>query len=121
MRARPSATARVRQQRELADHQQLALDVGEREVRPAVGILEEAQAEELVGHPIHGGRIVRRRDADEDDGSATDSAQLRSPDADRCPGDALDDQAHRSRESPTEAPMVRRMGPQLARAPGPPR
>ena len=63
--ARPPALRGVAVERELRDHEQLAADVGEREVHLVVGVREESEADDFVGHPRDTCFIVRMREADE--------------------------------------------------------
>ena len=104
-----TATADVGVERELAHDEERAADVGDREVRPPVRVGEVAQAEELVGHAVDGGIVVIGPDAGQDDRAESDLTEPLVAFANRCAGHALDDEAHRPRETRTGWRMARPM------------
>ena len=92
--ARPPALHRVAVERELRHDEQRAADVGEREVHLVLGVGEQAEPDDLVGHPGERGLAVVVREADEQQEAAVDATGDSFADAHFGAGDSLQDDAH---------------------------
>ena len=92
--ARPASLHRVAVERELRDDEQRAVHVGEGEVHLVVGVGEEAEADDLVGHPDERGLAVGVREADEQEKAALDATGDPIADAHFGAGDSLEEDAH---------------------------
>src|SRR5262249_49851328 len=85
----PAALAAVAQQRELAHDQERPVGVGKREIHLALGIVEDAKLDRLVGELLSVGLGVALLDAEQYDQAATDLAHDLIIDSDTGPDDSL--------------------------------
>src|SRR5262249_59739503 len=92
--ARPVATPRVANQRELADGEHRAARVEDVAVDPAVVTLEDPQPRDLAAEALRLPRAVAARDADQHEQAVPDLTDRLFPDHDTGPGHALDDGPH---------------------------
>ena len=90
------ALRQVGAQRELRHHQELAADVLAREVRLALGVVEDPQAGDLLRERLELGLAVGRGHAEEDQEAAADRGVDGAVDGHRGVADALEKGSHRT-------------------------
>ncbi len=88
-------TLAIREQRELTDDERLAAGVEQRAVEAAVLVREDAKTRDLRGQACRVVVRVALGDAEQDEQSRPAGAHDLAAHRDGCPGDPLDDSAHR--------------------------
>src|SRR5207249_5171615 len=102
--ARPPPLARIAIQSELGHHQHRPADVREPEIHPSLGVGEDAQAEDLVGHPDERRFGVAGREASQHDEPHPDLPGRAPSDAHFRARHALDHRPHAAPPPPPPPP-----------------
>ena len=97
--ARPVALCRVREERELADDERLAVRVDHAPVEPALRVREDPQPRDLAGEALSGPLRVPLRDAEQDAEPRADGRDGFPVDEDARLADSLDERSQFSRAS----------------------